>query len=97
MENFDIKLYRSYEDEKIVITFEPSFDNYLIDVYLKDNNAIRYNVLRHRKIDLQKENFSLINDKIYAFICRKLALWEYEEYLAKNKDINIITTLVESF
>jgi len=74
-----LKRSKSFENEKIKISFSTGGVSDALSVYIKDENGKSYHILWKISPDRCHQNFDKANDKIRAFVKNKIDNWISEE------------------
>ena len=103
-----LKREKTFENEKIKISFSTGDVSAALSVYLKDENGKNHHILWEISPDRCHQNFDKSNEKIRAFVQDKIDNWVNEEEEAeklrneaiqkrKHREENELRKLTDSF
>jgi predicted transcriptional regulator len=80
-----LKKERTFENEKIKISFSTGDVSNSFSVYIKDENGKNHHILWEISPDRCHQNFDKTNEKIKSFVKEKINEWVNEEEEAERK------------
>lgn len=103
-----LKREKTFENEKIKISFSTGDVSDALSVYIKDENGKKHHILWKISPDRCHQNFDKANEKIRAFVKNKIDEWVNEEEEAerlrneaiqnrKHREENELRKLMDSF